>query len=315
MNYIYHYCSLNTFMQIIENKTIRLSDLNKTNDYLEKKWGIDFLQTNLERVLKNHKISMDLEEDYWYSDEVPNHLEQLHQEVRSHLRYQTLIACFSLSKDLLSQWRAYGQDGAGVAVGFNYNRLKSLLSGQDDILIDRVIYDTNKQQRAIRERMLLPALEYMHELFQDYPIEVKDFNTFFTHEFDAFCEVLDKPVERTFTFLKNPAFREEKEVRIVYNTHICEEIDSDYLSEILNKSIEIGDKSELVLQPIRHQVKVDKMVAYADLCFENCVDSKIIKEVVIGPKSKVTEQDIRQILLANGFQDNVKISRSIASYQ
>lgn len=30
---IYHYCSLETFVQIIKNKTIRLSDLNKTNDY------------------------------------------------------------------------------------------------------------------------------------------------------------------------------------------------------------------------------------------------------------------------------------------
>ena len=39
MSNIYHYCSLDTFAQIIKNKTIRLSDLNKTNDYMEKKWG------------------------------------------------------------------------------------------------------------------------------------------------------------------------------------------------------------------------------------------------------------------------------------
>ena len=40
---IYHYCSLETFSQIVKNKTIRLSDLNKTNDYMEKKWGKDLL--------------------------------------------------------------------------------------------------------------------------------------------------------------------------------------------------------------------------------------------------------------------------------
>lgn len=40
---IYHYCSLETFSQIIKNKTIRLSDLNKTNDYMEKKWGERFV--------------------------------------------------------------------------------------------------------------------------------------------------------------------------------------------------------------------------------------------------------------------------------
>ncbi|GMQ62471.1 hypothetical protein [Vallitalea maricola] len=35
---VYHYCSVDTFFSIIQNKTIRLSDLNKTNDYMEKRW-------------------------------------------------------------------------------------------------------------------------------------------------------------------------------------------------------------------------------------------------------------------------------------
>lgn len=34
VNLIYHYCSMNTFMEIIKNKTIRLSDLNKANNYM-----------------------------------------------------------------------------------------------------------------------------------------------------------------------------------------------------------------------------------------------------------------------------------------
>lgn len=39
MGIIYHYCSLDTFVQIVKNKTIRLSDLDKTNDFMEKKMG------------------------------------------------------------------------------------------------------------------------------------------------------------------------------------------------------------------------------------------------------------------------------------
>ena len=34
---IYHYCSIDTFFSIIQNKTLRLSDLNKTNDSMEKR--------------------------------------------------------------------------------------------------------------------------------------------------------------------------------------------------------------------------------------------------------------------------------------
>lgn len=36
MGFIYHYCSLNIFVQIISNKTIRLSNLDKTNNYIKK---------------------------------------------------------------------------------------------------------------------------------------------------------------------------------------------------------------------------------------------------------------------------------------
>jgi hypothetical protein len=39
---VYHYCSLETFLNIINNKTIRLSDINKSNDYLETKTTIEF---------------------------------------------------------------------------------------------------------------------------------------------------------------------------------------------------------------------------------------------------------------------------------
>ena len=41
----------------------------------------------------------------------------------------TYFCCFSESSDLLSQWRAYGNDGQGVAIGFN----AKLLSKIDDM--------------------------------------------------------------------------------------------------------------------------------------------------------------------------------------
>ena len=35
---VYHYCSIDTFFSIIHNSTLRLSDINKVNDYSERKW-------------------------------------------------------------------------------------------------------------------------------------------------------------------------------------------------------------------------------------------------------------------------------------
>lgn len=40
--YVYHYCSVNTFYAIISNRTIRLSDVSKSNDLLEILWIVSF---------------------------------------------------------------------------------------------------------------------------------------------------------------------------------------------------------------------------------------------------------------------------------
>ncbi|KAF5065802.1 hypothetical protein DSECCO2_270140 [anaerobic digester metagenome] len=143
---IYHYCSLDTFAEVIKNKTIRLSDLDKTNDYMGKRWGIDLLQEALKKELENNRIFMNLLEDYWYSDDAHNHLEQLNNSISYYLNHQTLIACFFLEKDILSQWRAYGQDGEGMVIGFDYVKLKSLIKGHEKILIDKVEYRKSKQE-------------------------------------------------------------------------------------------------------------------------------------------------------------------------
>lgn len=79
---IYHYCRIDTFMAIIQNKCLRLSDLNKTNDYMEKKWAARFIESVLREELKKFDINIDLTEDYWYEDEVNNHLNILIKQLR-----------------------------------------------------------------------------------------------------------------------------------------------------------------------------------------------------------------------------------------
>ena len=126
---------------------------------------------------------------------------------------------------------------------------------------------------------------------------------------------MDIPTEQVFTFLKNTAFSEEKEFRIVYNTGIYKEIDATDLKEKLTKTIIIGKNKELIITPMQHQVKNNKLVAYADMEFKNCVTDSIVQEIVIGPKSKVSREDVRQLLLVNGFEDNILIGKSNVSYQ
>jgi hypothetical protein len=50
---LYHYCSLETFIAIISNKCLRLSDLSKSNDYMERKWIMNIVEEALDKSFKD----------------------------------------------------------------------------------------------------------------------------------------------------------------------------------------------------------------------------------------------------------------------
>jgi hypothetical protein len=75
-------------------------------------------------------------------------------------RLYPYIACFSENGDSLSQWRAYANDGKGVAIGFNpekfgiTNRIPvNTLIKTDSIGYYKCIYDINEQKRLITESL------------------------------------------------------------------------------------------------------------------------------------------------------------------
>lgn len=52
----YHYCRLDTFIAIISNKSLRLCDLSKTNDYMERKWILNILEDSLIKAFEKMKF-------------------------------------------------------------------------------------------------------------------------------------------------------------------------------------------------------------------------------------------------------------------
>ena len=57
MSCIYHYCSLDVFHLIIKNKSIRLSDISKTNDSQEKVWIKKCVRNGLENAFDEFYFS------------------------------------------------------------------------------------------------------------------------------------------------------------------------------------------------------------------------------------------------------------------
>ena len=233
INTIFHYCSVDTFNLVISNKCIRVSDLNKTNDYMEKEWASDTILNILQDEFVKLGVTINLDEDYKYWNGVDSHRKFLEKKINEFRASSDpiLITCFSKNSDKLSQWRAYGEDGYGVAIGFDLNKIRLLQDKGYNIYVKDVIYNEKKQGIEI-SKAIKQSVNYMKELFNGDDARISDdFNEYFIYEFDAFCEVIVDKLEPISCYIKNPAFIEEEEIRIIYNPGLDPEPGADQIFE------------------------------------------------------------------------------------
>ncbi len=279
---------------------------------MERKWIISIIEEALDKSLKDEGIIIDLRENYWYEDGINNHIEYLLSMLKDRVMESSYIACFSRKGDLLSQWRAYGDDGKGVSIGFDPKLLRKVNSNKNDIYIEDILYDKDEQIEDIR-LAVNGAVTYMKNLFHDDAVRVSDdFNKYFIEEFDAFCEVICDELEISSCYMKNPAFKEEDEVRIFYVPLISED-NHLAIQEELSKTRRFNN---YVLKPIDFHARNDQIIGYADLSFEKLVQKNIISEVIIGPSSRVNKNDICYLLSKFGYNsDDILINESQASYR
>jgi hypothetical protein len=71
-----------------------------------------------------------------------------------------------------------------------------------------------------------------------------------------------------------------------------------------------------VLKPINFYARKDQIIGYCDLSFEKLIQKGIISEIIIGPSSRVNEDDIYYLLTKFGYNSNdISIIQSEASYR
>lgn len=138
MNILYHYSSTAAFHSIIKKKEIWLSSLKLSNDTMEGKLVTETMQ----RFAK--------------TDNPNNYFIDCLQYLMTYLEknFDGLGLCFSTDGDLLSQWRGYSDDGAGVAIGFSKKYLESirdkLRQEKKQVFLDKVKYSTKEHEDQIR---------------------------------------------------------------------------------------------------------------------------------------------------------------------
>jgi len=285
---LYHYCDTRTFSEIIRNKSVWLSSLKLSNDSEEG------------RVVRNALLDM------VSSDGISQIIkDRLDNSIQFFLdRMDGLGFCLSEEGDLLSQWRGYAEDGKGLSIGFNKEYLNALSERPADanaemaFSLKKVIYDPK-----LHIQKITPIYRYLKKSIDEGALSDAPRPSLLSpmNEDLALRQKAHKEKQSEIGFpllvlsmdmydLKNPAFIEEKEWRMI---------------SVLFK---FGDSIECSFRPSGNKIIPYKEVKFTDL------GMPIIDEVILGPKHMTPPDVISMLLNSHGFKD-VKVRKSSATYR
>ncbi len=272
---IYHYCGADTLHAICSNKKLRFSDLHSMNDYMERHWGYDVWEEAASGLIDSvGKPFLDEMDSVFHTS-----------------GFQTLLlaSCFSKNGDVLSQWRAYADDGAGYAIGFCATELAQL-----PVSLLEVLYNREKQ---VEEMVTL-----IRALFEVEQSEPKKFGKDFTQA----CYLIGTDMAA----YKNPAFSEEEEIRLV---HLLEIAPTGNAAKFVDAGGTMFGK-KFKGEQVQFRMVKGIPCPFIELDFSNRNRRNPIKRIVLGPKNQALIPGIMLYLETIGIP-NVTIVRSTASYQ
>jgi hypothetical protein len=105
---LYHYCPLQGFMGILQSKSFWLGQLSTMNDYMEHSWLKKIALERLDELQAESRL-LDATEQAMRT----RFYSALQIQLQTVAHFDPYCACFSEDGDVLSQWRAYADDGRG----------------------------------------------------------------------------------------------------------------------------------------------------------------------------------------------------------
>ncbi|CUW37315.1 protein of unknown function [Magnetospirillum sp. XM-1] len=213
--------------------------------------------------------------------------------------------CMAERDDTLSQWRAYADDGFGVAIGFSAKHFIDVSDiGPKDgwgFRLRNILYEAGEQAAAISETAD-KIISYINQgaLKQ----QSRGLLAFTTDAELLATNTLRQSMWRTNIFflgslytVKNPAFSEEAEWRLI--------------SIIVGRGAEWEPSSDL--KSMEFRALRDRIVPFRPLPLRHEGQSPI-KRVVLGPRN-ITPIPVIKGFLAKHGHENVDVVLSKASYR
>jgi hypothetical protein len=198
---IYHYTSIRGLLGIVNSNGIWASHVAFMNDAQEVIHGRMIAKRIFLEYAKRRA-----------SCEFSNILKRAAELIDKNGYPDLYVACFSRDGDSLDLWRGYYQDGTTVAVEFDLER-SNPFSVMPVMSLHQVTYGPEAQMR----RILLKVKRYEHEFLNDLefyknkPLSKRIVN----NHLEETAQHLVSNVEFLLPSFKNPAFKSEKEVRLI----------------------------------------------------------------------------------------------------
>jgi Protein of unknown function (DUF2971) len=278
---LYHYNSLDALRGMLDSKQIWFTDVKHLNDPSELEHGIRLAKTAVQQAAAAAAAAEPVAEFI-----KPLFSDKLTVLLRS---ASFCTACFSVDADDLGQWRAYGDNGSGVAIGFRND----------------IFEDDSTDANSPHVRIASMAVEYSEET----AIEgMKSFLTEFGQSILKLSHLgmLDAVDENNRTIkdtcrlqatesllmaalaIKHKAYKNEAEVRFI-------------------KQIDV--------KPGSHKFRTRKsaIVPYCEVPFNPTRD---IKSVTLGPAASPHLVDgLRKLLIVNHQLEDVQVTQSPIPYR
>lgn len=206
---LYHYTGIGSLLGIEQSESLWASSVYFLNDGEE----IVYAQKLLIKLIKE-KEAHGIEADF---------LNQFIEWVKpfNNIPYNMFIFSLSEEQNLLSQWRSYTPHGKGVSIGFSPMAVKNIIK-ENKLKIAKCRYDNDEHSEIMNI-----LLERMLHTFRNSHPRLDTSKEPHNQEYHKFLEQFRGDILQVFSTIKHPAFKEEKEWRLIskyYPSYVVPEI-------------------------------------------------------------------------------------------
>lgn len=256
MGLVYYYCGAKAFENITKNKQLWLSDVTQSNDKDELIWYAEIIKKHFDdlfdKVLSIRGNFDNIKSRMYFKSQIKTIL----------MQNICFGMCFSELGDDLSQWRGYGDDGMGYAIGFDEDIIKTLAINKC-LTYKKVLYRDNwdiTQEEKEKDKERINKI--FSKLDKDCGIWL-DLRKYYNYEI--------KRILPTVAYYKNSAFKAEREHRLY----------------LFDKKVNAYSRDDLAIH-----FSPSGFIPHLEINFDK--ELPLIKEIIIGPTNSGNIEALQQ---------------------